>query len=183
VPHVTDLMLLSRPLPGKPVRSENSHLEFETHSERTHPAFVRIVESTYEETLDCPALARIRSGELMLEAHRSTGRFRPEMCRIYRKSGADIGILLLAEHPDRNVWEVAYLGVVPAARGKGFGRMILGDGIQDVQSSGHPRMEIAVDVANEPALRIYRNFGFTDERRYAVHLRFRPQSETAEYVV
>jgi ribosomal protein S18 acetylase RimI-like enzyme len=154
-------------------------LEYETYSERTHPTFARIVESTYEGTLDCPALARIRSGELMLEAHRSTGRFCPEACRLYRRAGNDVGILLLAEHPDRNVWEVAYLGVVPAARGQGFGRAILASGIQLVQPSGRPRMEIAVDLSNDPALRIYHGLGFTDERRYAVHLRFRPQSNTA----
>ena len=109
----------------------------------------------------------------MLEAHRATGQFNPQSCRIYRESGRDVGIVLLAEHPDRDVWEVAYLGVVPEARGRGFGRTILTCGIDLVRNTGRATMEIAVDVANIPALRLYETLGFSEIRRFAVHLRFR----------
>ena len=145
----------------------------ECYSEASHADFVRIVEGTYAGTLDCPALAELRSGEQLLEAHRATGQFHPETCCIYRTSGRDVGILLLAEHPDRDVWEVAYMGVVPESRGRGFGRAILTSAIDLVKRSGRATIEIAVDVANIPALRLYEALGFCEMRRFAVHLRFR----------
>ncbi len=173
VPRITDLILLSRPLPGNELVAGAAELIPECYSEESHAEFARIVEHTYTGTLDCPALAQMRSGEQLLEAHRATGQFNPQFCRIYRTSGRDVGILLLAEHPDRDVWEVAYMGVVPEARGRGFGRAILAGGIDLVRSSGRATMEIAVDVANAPALRLYESLSFSEIRRYAVHLRFR----------
>ena len=173
VPRITDLILLSRPLPGKPLKADEPSLRPECYSPESHADFARIVESTYVDTLDCPALAQMRSGEQLLEAHRATGQFNPQACRIYHASGRDVGILLLAEHPDRDVWEVAYMGVVPEFRGLGFGRAILVSGIDLVRGSGRATMEIAVDVANRPALRLYESLGFSEMRRFAVHLRFR----------
>lgn len=176
VPRITDLILLSRSLPGALPDSAESGLAAECYSESSHDDFARIVEQTYEGTLDCPALARLRSGAQLLEAHRATGQFNPEVCRVYRSSGRDVGILLLAEHPDRDVWEVAYMGVVPEARGRGFGRAILASGIDLVRNTGRASLEIAVDVANFPALRLYEALGFAEMRRFAVHLRFRPST-------
>ena len=172
VPYVTDLILLSRPLPGDRPESAAVDLTTEHYTADSHNAFARIVENTYAGTLDCPALARIRSGEQLLESHRATGQFNPQACRIYHAAGRDVGILLLAEHPDRDVWEVAYMGVVPEARGRGFGRAILNSGIVLAQATGRATMEIAVDVANSPALRLYKALGFSEARRFAVHLRF-----------
>lgn len=173
IPRVTDLILLSRPLPGLPLSTVESGLTAQSYSVESHSDFARIVESTYTGTLDCPDLSRVRSGEQLLEAHRATGQFDPQACRIYRASGRDVGIALLAEHPDRDVWEVAYMGVVPEARGHGYGQAILQNAIGLVRDSGRARLEIAVDVANTPALRLYEALGFSEIRRFAVHLRFR----------
>ncbi|MBS0265119.1 MAG: GNAT family N-acetyltransferase [Planctomycetes bacterium] len=178
MPRLTELLQLSRPLPGQRLQGNPVPFTCETYSDATHSAFVKVIDETYIDTLDCPPLAQIRSGELLLEAHRATGEFRPEACRIFRQAGRDIGVLLLAEHPDRDVWEVSYLGIVPAARGNGFGREILSLGIHSVQNSGRRRMEIAVDLANKPALQIYHSLGFTDVCRYAVHLRFLPSARS-----
>jgi len=170
-PYVTDLILLSRsllanlpPLPGIKLSSDR-------YSDASRPAFARIVERTYEGTLDCPILARLRRGEESLAAHRATGQFSPDSWRIYRSGGKDVGVLLLAEHPQRDTWEVAYVGVVPEARGRGIGRAILHDGLTRARDSGRTTMEIAVDAENGPALRLYRDLGFQKVRRFAVHLR------------
>jgi len=198
-PYVTDLILLSRPIGEDDVEAvkrvvkvegveqpESEHgfdtstisttltpstLSFESYSADSHAAFARLVERTYQGTLDCPVLARLRGGEESLEAHRATGRFSPEAWRLYRAQGQEIGVLLLAEHPDRDLWEVAYLGVIPEARGRGVGRAILRDGLALAQRSGRSAVEIAVDAGNAPALDLYRELGFVDVRRFAVHLR------------
>jgi GNAT superfamily N-acetyltransferase len=172
-PFATELILLSRPLftyqPSRPA----TVLSIQTYTPARHASFSRIVERTYVGTLDCPILARIRGGDESLEAHRATGQFVPNAWRIYRENDHDVGVLILAEHPERDTWEVAYLGVVPDARGRGLGRAILHDALTLARESGRSTIEIAVDSANTPALRLYRSLGFTDVRCFAVHLRVR----------
>jgi ribosomal protein S18 acetylase RimI-like enzyme len=170
-PYATDLVLLSRSLSGDLPARPAAALSAECYSEQSHAAFVRIIERSYEGTLDCPALARLRGGEDSLEAHRATGQFVPNAWRLYRSGGADVGVLLLAEHRDRDLCEVAYLGVVPEARGRGIGRAILHDGLTMARDSGHAAIEIAADAGNAPALSLYRGLGFSEVRRFAVHLR------------
>jgi GNAT superfamily N-acetyltransferase len=172
-PFATELILLSRPLLTHRPSPHASELSIQTYTPARHAAFSEIVERTYVGTLDCPMLARIRGGEESLEAHRATGQFVPEAWRLYRAEGRDVGVLILAEHPDRDTWEVAYLGVVPEARGRGMGRAILHDGLTLAQRSGRATIEIAVDSANTPALHLYRRLDFNVVRRFAVHLRVR----------
>lgn len=170
-PYVTDLVLLSRSLLANLPPPSDMDLSAEGYSAASHTAFARIVERTYEGTFDCPILAQFRRGDESLAAHRATGQFRPAAWRIYRSAGQDVGVVLLAEHPERDTWEVAYLGVVPEARGRGIGRAILQDSLALAKHSGRTTIEIAVDAENAPALRVYRQLGFTDVRRFAVHLR------------
>lgn len=174
IPYVTDLVLLSRSLAVNLPSHSSTKLSAERYSAKSHGAFARIVERTYEGTLDCPILARLRGGDASLAAHRATGRFSPDAWQLYRSAEEDVGVLLLAEHPERDTWEVAYLGVIPEARGRGIGEAILADGFARIQRSGRSTIEIAVDVQNTPALRLYRKLGFQDMRRFAVHLRVRP---------
>jgi len=170
-PFATELILLSRSLHENLPSSPGAELSIQTYTPARHAAFSKIVERTYVGTLDCPILARIRGGEESLDAHRATGQFVPNAWRIYRKSDRDVGVLILAEHPERDTWEVAYLGVVPEARGHGIGRAILHDGLALAKRSGRATIEIAVDSSNAPALHLYRRFDFNVVRRFAVHLR------------
>lgn len=173
VPRITELILLSRSLSGIEVEPARGDLSVESYTAALQTRFAQIVERTYADTLDCPVLAQNRTGEESLESHRATGRFDPQSWRIYRSLGSDVGVLLLAEHPERDTWEVAYLGVVCEARGRGIGRAILQDGLRLAGRSGSSAIEIAVDAENVPALRLYRSLGFTELRRFAVHLRLR----------
>jgi GNAT superfamily N-acetyltransferase len=171
VPRVTDLILLSRSLTGMTAQSASTELSSECYTAALISRFASIVERTYDGTLDCPSLAHCRSGEESLDSHRATGRFAPEAWRIYRLQGCDVGVLLLAEHPERDTWEVAYLGVIREVRGRGIGRAILQDGLLCAARTGRSAVEIAVDAGNVPALRLYRSLGFFEVRRFAVHLR------------
>lgn len=183
VPRVTDLILLSRSLRGIAAQLPASDpapaldqppapaLSAESYTAALKSRFTRIVERTYAGTLDCPVLAENRTGEESLDSHRATGRFDPEAWRVYHSQGDDVGVLLLAEHPERDTWEVAYLGVVREERGRGIGRKILEDGLRLAGRSGSSAIEIAVDAGNTPALRLYRALGFAEVRRFAVHLR------------
>jgi ribosomal protein S18 acetylase RimI-like enzyme len=77
--------------------------------------------------------------------------------------------LLLSEALDRDSWEVAYLGLTPAARGRGLGRAALAHALE-LARRYVPRLELAVDARNRPACRLYRSAGFIPFDRRTVHL-------------
>jgi F0F1-type ATP synthase epsilon subunit len=56
----------SRSLTGNLPSQHSAELSAEGYSAKSHAAFARIVERTYEGTLDCPVLARLRPTELRL---------------------------------------------------------------------------------------------------------------------
>ena len=66
--------------------------------------------------------------------------------------------MLLSALPDRDAWEVAYLGLTPPARGRGLGRAALAYAL-DLARPHTSRLELAVDVRNHPANRLYRAAG------------------------
>ena len=86
-------------------------------------------------------------------------------------------MLLLAEIPGRNVWEVIYLGLTPAARGCGLGRAVIERALSLARGCV-PWLELAVDVRNTPALRLYEAAGFVARSRRAVHLVIFPTTST-----
>ena len=73
-----------------------------------------------------PELEGARSLDDIMETHRATGRFSSERWQLGYIAGKPeaASVLLLAEVPSRDVWEVVYLGLTPAARGCGLGRAV-----------------------------------------------------------
>src|SRR5207237_5469916 len=120
---------------------------------------------------DMPELEGIRSLDDILAGHRAAGRFVADRWRAGRRPGEPeaAAVLLLSEIPDRDAWEVAYLGLTPAARGRGLGRAVLAQALALARSHA-ARLELAVDSRNDPANRLYQAAGFTSFDRRAVHL-------------
>ena len=75
-------------------------------------------------------------------------------------------MLLLTEVPGRDAWEVVYLGLTPAARGRGLGRAVIRHALEPARSHA-PILELAVDLRNTPAVRLYRSTGFHPARSTA----------------
>ena len=118
-----------------------------------------------------PELEGSRSLDDIMSGHRAGGRFVPERWRLGRLRGEPeaAAVLLLSEIPDRDAWEVAYLGLTPAARGRGLGLAALAHAL-DLARAHVPRLELAVDVRNTPANHLYQAAGFVAFDRRAVHL-------------
>jgi ribosomal protein S18 acetylase RimI-like enzyme len=146
-------------------------LEFQSYSESNHDRLARVVEATYEQTLDCPRLGGVRDIEDVLAGYRGTGVFNPGRWLIVRHRGVDVGCLLLADHPQHENYELVYMGVTATARGRGWGTEITRYAQWLTRRAGRPRLVLAVDAANQPAIRMYAAAGFQAFERRSVFLK------------
>lgn len=162
---LTELRFFDRPLTGNlswwEKRTKPSPLSYEPYRRsRNRLTFVNVLEATYRGSLDCPEFNGVRDGEQSLKNHEAAGSFNPDMWRLYRRDGADVGILLMAERPDQQAWEVLYLGVIESARGSGIGRAMLLDALDAARDANVERVLIVADVRNVPAVSLYESLGF-----------------------
>jgi len=171
-PHLADLHYLRCSLaePLAPLARDRFQTEIYRPPETTD-RFARVLERTYAGSLDCPALDGLRSGEQALRSHRAAGVFDPARWKIYRVAESDVGLLLLNAHTDQNVWEVVYMGIVPEARGQGYGRAMLLAGLHEAQAAGCDSVLLAVDGRNHFAINVYESLGFREWMVLAVHTR------------
>ncbi len=172
LPHTTELTYLRRdtasPLPIDP---SVPRFDWRPYGPETEAAFREVLEETYIGSFDMPELEGVRSLDDIMASHRAGGRFDASRWRIGRlpdEPGA-AAIVLLSEPPDRDVWEVSYLGLAPGARGRGLGRAVLEHALE-LARPHVPRLELAVDTRNLPAERLYRAAGFVPFDRRIVHL-------------
>ena len=128
--------------------------------------FARTIARTYEGSLDCPAMAGLRTAQDALETHRATGVFRPGAWHLALEAREAVGVVLASAVEGRG--DLVYLGVVPEARGRGVGRALLGQAIRDTARMGLPALAVTVDTQNAPAMRLYAGAGFKEVRRRLV---------------
>jgi GNAT superfamily N-acetyltransferase len=180
MPRVTELLYLERdtktPLPPLPhpvrvPRAPLPPLQWQSFNPAREPEFRAILQATYTSSLDMPELEGVRSLDDVIAGHRATGRFVPERWRLGRVPAEPEAaiVLLLSEVPDRDVWEVVYLGLTLPARGRGLGRAAIAHALELARPHAS-RLELAVDIRNHPATRLYQSAGFTPFDRRSVHL-------------
>ena len=143
-------------------------LRFETHTAADHGRLVRLVEATYQQSLDCPRLNGVREMEDVLAGYQSEGTYRPEHWLIVRHQEEDVGCLLLADYPEHDNMELVYMGLTAMARGRGWGMDITKHAQWLAGRAPRQRLVLAVDAANAPAIAMYAAAGFqTWDRRNA----------------
>lgn len=172
LPHITDLMYLERDTAAPlAVDSAGPRFSWRDYGPATEAEFRQVLQETYAGSLDMPELEGVRALDDILASHRAGGRFNPSRWQVGHLPAepAAAAILLLSEQPERDAWEVAYLGLTPPARGRGLGRAALAYAIDQARPFTS-RLELAVDIRNTPALRLYRAAGFSRFDRRAVHL-------------
>ena len=191
MPRVTELLYLERdtalPLSTggeEPPRADaaerplaSPYFEWQPFEPALEAEFRSVLQATYLGSLDMPELEGARSLDDIMESHRAAGRFVAERWCLGRIPGKPetASVLLMAEIPGRDVWEVIYLGLTPAARGRGLGRAVLQHALA-LARTHVPRLELAVDCRNTPATRLYHSTGFVARDRRAVHLAILDQS-------
>jgi GNAT superfamily N-acetyltransferase len=118
-----------------------------------------------------PELEGVRSLDDIIDGHRAKGQFEPDRWQYGQVPGQPdaAAVLLLEEIPEKDAWEIAYLGLTPAARGRGLGRIAIGHAVELARPLAS-RLQLAVDIRNHPATRLYEAVGFVPFDRRSVHM-------------
>ena len=77
----------------------------------------------------------------------------------------------MADHRPAPHWELVYMGLVPSARGYGYGEQITRKAMWQARQGGAEKLVLAVDLANSPALAMYARAGFISWDRRQVFAR------------
>jgi ribosomal protein S18 acetylase RimI-like enzyme len=102
--------------------------------------------------------------EDVIAGHKASGEFDPGLWFLLTETFADgnvparrvpRGVLVLGKLPRTDAVELVYLGLTPAARGRGLGAMVLRHALGTVARIERARLTLAVDSANVPALKLY----------------------------
>jgi mycothiol synthase len=134
------------------------------------PLFRQTLARTYEDSLDCPEVNGVRTIDEVLEGHRTQGAFDPERWWLATEEGRPVGVVIVTETPESGAWEVAYMGVVPEARRRGFGRELLLHTLFEARAAGVSQVTLSVDSRNPPAWYLYRSVGFEPFEQRLVYL-------------
>lgn len=128
---------------------------------------------TYVDSQDCPELNGVRDLADVLNGYRDQGVYTPERWFFVQHKGQDVGALILTAYADTGNWELVYMGLVPEARGHGWGQQILDFARWQAGQGGAERLVLAVDEANSFAFSMYQHAGFVTWDRRTVYARLR----------
>ncbi len=171
--HLADLLYMACESDRFPLKApEPSEIEFEEYRGTQRGRLMLLVDHTYEGTLDCTALNGARDIQDVINGYQATGVYRPQNWHFVRAQGRDVGVLLLADHPQSRQLELMYMGLVPEARGRGWGRQIARYAQWLGRGAHVERILVAVDATNTPAEATYRSTGFEIWERRSAYLRF-----------
>ena len=173
---LVDLAYLTLERSNFPNPRETS-LEFVPRADEHPKRLAAMIERSYRATLDCPELNELREPAEVIAGYKVQGQFAGDNWFLVRAEGADIGCLILTEHPPGKNWELVYMGVVPEARGHGYGEQIVRFAVERTRQSRAERLVLAVDQRNQPALDMYRHVGFVMWDRRTVFARLRKRDE------
>jgi GNAT superfamily N-acetyltransferase len=166
-------------LAGEPegqIRSQG--FSWEDYKSSRDQDFAELIQRTYVESLDCPALSGVRDIKDIMAGHKATGLFQPHRWRLVRVDGRPAGCILLAENPLRRVLEVAYMGICPEHRRQGIGRALINSALGLAYHERFEKVTLAVDSRNEPAMRLYLGFGFMETTRRRALIKVHDSSST-----
>jgi mycothiol synthase len=169
--HVTRLWYLATELNGPiPPHNAPSRLEYHPYDPERASTFHETLLRSYDGTLDCPEISGLRTVEEVIEGHMAQGRFNPARWWLALEAGRPAGVLLTTAIPPNGDWDVSYIGIVPEARRRGFGREAMQKAMNEAKVAGVGRITLSVDARNGPALQLYRDLGFVPYDRREVYL-------------
>lgn len=150
----------NKPPSSSPPSALPPECRLEAWSPRDTALMIWLLERTFIDTLDCPGLSAMRQGADILAGHMHAGDGDTRHWRVLYMHDVPVGALLLSPCTAADSVDIIYLGLAPEARGKGLGTLMLTHGLHHAATLGLRDVQLAVDTANEPAVRLYRRAGF-----------------------
>ncbi|HEX5102368.1 MAG TPA: GNAT family N-acetyltransferase, partial [Pirellulaceae bacterium] len=142
-------------------------------------SLIDLVDATYIGTLDCPRIDNLRKTADVIEGYQAVGASGSQLWKIVLgENDRRVGCLLIADHPSAKQWEIVYVGLVPEVRGRGWGLELTRHAQWLARQAKVERLVLAVDAANEPAIRIYAAAGFLAWDRRAIWIKPLARGET-----
>jgi ribosomal protein S18 acetylase RimI-like enzyme len=169
--HAADLLYLAAEADCFPDAPLALPFELRSWPADDESSVTQLLEATYIGTLDCPRIDGLRKSPDVLAGYRAVGESGDRLWQVVRDEGQAVGCLLLADHPATRQWEIVYVGLVPRVRGRGWGLELTRHAQWLARSAGRERLVLAVDAANEPAIRMYSLAGFRAWDRRAVWIK------------
>jgi ribosomal protein S18 acetylase RimI-like enzyme len=154
-----------------------SELSYEPYAVSQQQRLMAIVERSYQGTLDCPSLNGLRPVEDVIAGYHPPNTADADLWSIACVDGEDVGCLLLSAHDVQANLEIVYVGGAPEYRGRGYGLEMIRRAQWTARLRRLSRAVLAVDAANEPALRLYASSGFTAWDRRTVWVRLLDRGE------
>lgn len=159
--YLTRLVYMNRPISGpaadSPVAPNLSWLSYTSEREEM---FLRALEASYTESLDCPELTGLRTTKEVLEGHRATGEFNPAHWWVICRDREPVGVLLLCGVPGQAALEIVYLGVAQPVRGQGVANTLILRALDTCRQQNAKDLTLAVDARNRPARALYQRWRF-----------------------
>lgn len=178
--HAADLLYMISLGEHFPQAPEAAGLRFLRTAELAPGQLEELLSSTFEGSLDCPAIDGARSTADCLEGYRATGAFDPKRWLAAFDGENLVGCLLLTDHAEAGHWELVYMGIRPRFRGRGFGLRLVRHAQWLARQAGCERLVLAVDAANAPAVQSYEAAGFASWDRRRVFLCRLPREENSQ---
>ncbi|QDU18362.1 GNAT family N-acetyltransferase [Urbifossiella limnaea] len=164
--HVTAVVHLRRERRDDPEPA--GALTFEPVDDANRAAFTAALLRSHDGSLDCPELTGTRTEADLLAGFHAPPPKRPDWWALARHGGEAVGVVLLEPGTEIGAVELSYLGLVPAARGRGWGEGLLRFALR---AAGDARaLTLSVDARNGPARRLYERHGFREADRREVFL-------------
>lgn len=165
--YVTEIVFATRTMQPSLPRGDSRLVIQEVPS--SHSELPALLLQTYEGTFDLPELNGTRTSSDIISAYETGWNDETPLWFLATHAGVSVGVLTLTLQPDRTI-ELTYLGLVPEARGRGFGEEILQYALDRATVEMAYAIHLSIDARNAPALRLYRKHGFEETTRKQVYL-------------
>ena len=100
--------------------SAPGELAFVSYRDCSRDSFHEVLARSHQQTQDFPELNGLRSLADVLQGQQSTN-FDPGRWWLASAGGVPVGVLMMAQADEPDEWELSYVGVIPAARQRGWG--------------------------------------------------------------
>jgi ribosomal protein S18 acetylase RimI-like enzyme len=158
--HTTALWYMRRDMTLAVPQMDRHGLTFRPYDPQEPAVFSQTLLQTYEGTRDCPEVNGVRTIDEILDGHSADAGANFSRWWLALDGERPAGVLLAAESPEWESWEIAYIGVVPEARGRGFGRELMIHALTEARISEVPQLTLCVDSRNAPAIKMYHALGY-----------------------